>query len=95
MNGSTPGPFPGHCNIDLGMSLDISGMVQDYMTQSQEGKEVYLRGGAAGGGEGWGRDTYMCAIQLATVICTCAYIVAVYFETHQVNATAATHIPSS
>ena len=30
MNGSTLGPFPGYCNIDLGMRLYyISGMVQD------------------------------------------------------------------
>ena len=42
MNGSTPGPFPDHCNITWEWGYDISGMVQDHMSQSQEGKEVYL-----------------------------------------------------
>ena len=65
------------------------------MNQSQKGKEVYLRGGAARGGGGGGRDTYMRAMQLATVICMRAYIVAACFETHQVHAAAATHILSS
>ena len=52
------------------------------MRQSQEGKEVYLRGGAAGGGGGWGaRYIHACYAISYCYLHTCIYSSSVFRNT--------------